>query len=105
VIAKLDQVEDRDYLRWVRRRPCAFCARRAPSEAHHTIVKGMGGATLRDDYAAPVCGRCHRRCEGETVYGRGPISKAEQLRAAQEHRGTYLAELELEQLGGGLVPW
>lgn len=89
---KAERVEDPDHLEWIRRRPCCFCDREAPSEAHHVIHKGMGGANVRDDMTIPVCRGCHKRCHGETVVdhtartwrGRlGPIAMCLQLANAR----------------------
>jgi hypothetical protein len=93
-VPKQIRVSDRGYLAWCRRQPCAFCPRPLGGEAHHTIKKGMGGATLRDDRAVPVCRRCHKRCHGETVVEKSgarmpPIQTWIQIRAAMSSYANY----------------
>jgi hypothetical protein len=69
---KLESVErpkparDEPYKAWLRKRPCAFCGRRPPSEVSHHGRRGV--ATKASDHEAlPACHRCHER---HTVAGR-----------------------------------
>lgn len=93
---KDQRVADPAYLEWLRRKPCAFC--QAPGgEAHHVILKGMGGATQRDDVAVAACRSCHMRCHGQTVVQaggarRGPIPVEDQKEAARRMRDAFLAD-------------
>ena len=94
-IAKDERVEDEPYLAWCRTQPCAFCLpRRVPAEPHHVLLKGMGGATRRDDLCVPTCRTCHDRCHGVTVVTAGgarlgPIQRSRQLEQAKAHRERY----------------
>ena len=82
------RVLDPEWIAEVRRHPCRSCKRRPPSEAHHVIPRGMGGASQRDDMVVPMCRRDHMRCEGLVVSENGlqyaPIPKEQQLEWALE---------------------
>lgn len=88
-------VADEDYLDWCRGRSCYFHRKRYPmvlvyAEPHHVVLKGMGGARVRDDYAVPACRECHDRCHGV----RKPrIPYEEQVEAARASRLEYFASL------------
>jgi len=66
--ASADPGEDKPYLAWVRRQPCAHCGHIAPSEAHHsTAAPSRRGASKRgkgeksdDRHAFPLYFKCHR---------------------------------------------
>ncbi len=105
---KAERVEDPEYLDHCRGERCSFCRRSAPSDPHHVELKGMGGATLRDDRAVPACGDCHNRCHGRTVWVNGermgPIPVATQEAAAELARMRYLEGLS-DRVRVDPVPW
>jgi hypothetical protein len=84
---KAERVEDPEYLAWLRRTRCQFCPWPGPCEAHHVILKGMGGATLRDDYAVSACPRCHRRCHATE---KPAVDKEVQMFTARRQRAQFL---------------
>lgn len=65
----IPKIKDRAYVAWIRTRPCAFCGRPGPSEAHH--VRGIDGfpgigRKPSDHLVLPACNEvsgngCHER--------------------------------------------
>ncbi len=46
---------------WIHTMPCFVCGAIGGSEAHHTIIKGMGGRNKQNDlYIIPLCPIHHR---------------------------------------------
>lgn len=94
-VPKQIRVEDPAYLDWCRCQRCEFCNGWGAT-GHHVIVKGMGRAQVRDDWAVPACMACHKRCHGQVVVIDGlrlqPISPERQHEAAARARARYLRE-------------
>jgi len=54
------EIIDPDHLVRVREMPCLVCGAR-PSEAHHVLIKGMGGRNPTNDHmVVPLCPAHHR---------------------------------------------
>jgi len=52
---------DDNKIKWIKTLPCFVCNCVGGSEAHHTIIKGMGGRNKRNDrYLIPLCAMHHR---------------------------------------------
>ena len=52
---------DSDKIKWIKSLACFVCGSVGNVEAHHTIIKGMGGRNKRNDrYLLPLCPTHHR---------------------------------------------
>jgi len=49
---------------WIRKQPCATCARAPPSEASHARSRGAGGAA---EHLIPQCRHCHQELHDRGV--------------------------------------
>lgn len=59
MLTKPRRTQDKDYLAYIRRQPCAVCMTDQGVQPHHLDTGGMG--TKCSDYlTAPLCARCHR---------------------------------------------
>jgi hypothetical protein len=57
---KPQRIEDKEYLAWIRKKPCVVCARKAV--AHHEQITGRGIGIKASDYEViPLCEACHKR--------------------------------------------
>lgn len=71
MISKQTPHRDEDYLKFLRSRPCSFCAN--PAEPHHGIrslagLSPAGMAQKGSDYVAiPVCRSCHTKIHEGTL--------------------------------------
>ena len=52
--------KSRTWLDFVRRLPCCFCGKAAPSDPHHHGKRGVG-QKVRDTLCIPLCRDCHTR--------------------------------------------
>ena len=57
---KPSRLKDKDYIDWLRRRPCLVCG--AVAQAHHTVTKGAGGSDYR---TVPLCWTHHADLHGQ----------------------------------------
>jgi hypothetical protein len=79
------------FLDFTRRRACAFCGRRPPSEAHHYPPRGRLGL-VDDSRVTPACRKCHERCHGACPPGLVPIDGATQARAVEENQLSFFRQ-------------
>jgi hypothetical protein len=94
------------WLAFVRRMTCAFCDAPAPSQPHHFPPKGRG--TTDDSKTVPVCARCHMRCHGQRVEGKGSIPEEEQRAAVAGVRSLFLeraSDAEFKQYASDRRRW
>jgi hypothetical protein len=61
---KPKRYENREYLNFIKSKPCCICETRKKIDPHHTKSKGSGGSDLT---AIPLCRRHHRICHDSGI--------------------------------------
>ncbi len=88
MIEKIKPYRSKQYLEWVRDRPCSHCRAPGPSEAHHLIgvTGGTMGGKASDVLACPLCSTCHRDLhDGRIELDAQTVWLARTLEAAFHH--------------------
>lgn len=94
--AKDPPFRSRRYLAFIRSRTCAWCGKRAPSEASHHPRPGGGsmGAKTCDLRTIPLCSSCHHAYHATMTLGEMNREQTEQWTEVQINQclSAYLRE-------------
>lgn len=68
-------------LDYFRGRPCDFCGKRPPSQAHHVYCRGFGSGSRLDHFlnVLSVCWECHGKYQADRKAGFDQIAEREGL--------------------------
>jgi hypothetical protein len=61
--------KNKDYLAWIRRKPCLACGKKGPNDAHHVWNSGKKNSG-NDFLAAPLC-RSHHTFDATAYHNMG----------------------------------
>ncbi len=96
-----------EYIAWIKRRPCAFCAM-GPCDPHHVIGLGWGlsgmGLTAPDSFAMPLCRYHHDQVHAKPGLQRAQVDWLRwTIRAALAERDADLGDGARDELTHALA--